>query len=649
MANKIHCLKAEVTVQELSYYLFFALMIVAKGIGLDSGDSTYLLLSLMALAAVIIKLFLTRHTYKEIAAMGLLCLMAFLSYRNSGRMGIMLTTLAIIGIKGIDIKKLFYIGLFLYSMSFGLTILLAGWNLIPNPLVVHEKAGLGEVIRWGMGYSTGNIFHLSYFILVIFVILCSRKPLGLRQFGVLMAGNLLVYFYSLSYTGVAVTTFYLVLTIYLENRKQFISVELVILQLFFPFILISSLLGPFLLENPLLQKLDQLLQARLSFSGYYLKNQPITLLGTRMKDIPNFWIIMDNGYVYILMTYGIVTLLIISIGYFILIGRQSGFSFTVLKMDRGIKTLPQCRELAVTLSFLLYGFMEQFISNAFMNLSLFFIGQMFYELLNLTCKRQSYWTKEIPFWTSRYQLGDHKMVKEIKISSIPIRGKKAVFFIAVGLVIGGIAWSLLAQKPDYVTVPMESLKAVNTESVYVQVEGVNGSKQELMDIMKQYQELLENDNVINQALFISGYEEKITTEEVRNMLEVSIPLAEKQKDKMEIFRIRFFELYYDLDREAYSKILSCLVETTKDMVTDFTIKTNNITKEQVGYSFGSERMEHIKDIDTYFVEKSGKIVKIEHCRTLIFWILCGGIFSYIFGNIAGLVKNFVKRRMRYES
>lgn len=119
-----------------------------------------------------------------------------------------------------------------------------------------------------------------------------------------------------------------------------------------------------MLNIPLMQKLDAMLQARLSFSAYYLTNQPITLFGAKMRDVPNFWVIMDNGYVYIFMTFGIVAFILFCMGYAVLIARYSGFSGTGRK--------ERLQEMSIITAFLLYGIMEQFISNAFMNLSLLF-------------------------------------------------------------------------------------------------------------------------------------------------------------------------------------------------------------------------------------------------------------------------------------
>ena len=403
-------------VKELSYYLFFALMIFAKGIGLDSGNRFYYILSGAACVFVGIKVILTQYRMREIAAMVLLCAIAFAAYRNSGRLGIVLSVLTIIGLKGMDVRKLFRMGALVYGCSFAFTVVAAKFGVIGNPLVVHEKGGM-ELIRWGMGYSTGNIFHVSYFMLaVLFCYTWGRRYNQKRMLG-LLAGNLLVFLYTLSYTWVLVTVFYLLLDYYAVKREAYCraegakisAAERVLCQFPLPLCLLFSFGAPFLLEYPVMQKLNDMLQARLSYSAYYLQNQPITFLGTRMKDVPNFWVIMDNGYVYFFMTFGVAAFVLFCAGYAVVIWRYSGIGKWFAGEKFSLKRRPRCGwgrkrreggypeagsdrrgladpegfgerlpELAMIFSFLLYGIMEQFLSNVFMNFSLLFLGEVLF-------------------------------------------------------------------------------------------------------------------------------------------------------------------------------------------------------------------------------------------------------------------------------
>ena len=257
--------------KELFYYLFFGLMVLAKGIGLDSGVRFYYFLSAAACLCLGIKLILTKYTRKQIGAMAFLCVIAFVSYRNAGRLGIVLTVLALIGLKDMDLKKLFRMGLAIYGCAFAWTVIMAKFGVIHNPLDVHVKGG-EELIRWGMGYSTGNVFHISYFILTVFLCYTWGRRYDIKRMLALMGGNLVVFLFSLSYTGVIVTTFFLIVYFYAIKRRKLSRIERILFQLPLPLCLIFSFGGPFLLDIPLMQKVDAMMQARLSFSAYFLLN-----------------------------------------------------------------------------------------------------------------------------------------------------------------------------------------------------------------------------------------------------------------------------------------------------------------------------------------------------------------------------------------
>ena len=401
-----------------------------------------------------------------------------------------------------ELKKLFRMGLAIYGCSFAWTVIMAKAGVIHNPLDVHMKGGT-ELIRWGMGYSTGNVFHVSYFILAVFLCYTWGKRYDVRRMLALMAGNLAVFLFSLSYTGVIVTTFFLLMYFYGVKRRELSLAERILFQLPLPLCLIFSFGGPFLLDIPLMQKVDAMLQARLSFSAYYLKNQQISLFGARMRDIPFFWVIMDNGYVYIFMTFGIVVFALFCAGYAVLIARYSGFSGRkgrgeqkgAAGWDRsaGRERLP---ELSIIFSFLLYGIMEQFISNAFMNLSLLFLG----EVLFGTEREESIYTEK-----------EHTAKEEKGDSAWP-KGRQWIYYIGAGAAIAAFYLAFMPAK-EYVRVPLDSLLYVDAWSAEVFATAAAGNeeytKKELKELMTRCRSLIEGTEAMQEAIREAGLEGKI--------------------------------------------------------------------------------------------------------------------------------------------
>ncbi len=611
--------------KEISYCLFFGLMVFAKGIGLDSGNKAYYLLSAAACLCVGCKLVLTKYDKKQIAVMACLFLTAFLSYRNSGRMGIVLSVLALAGLKDMDLKKLFRIGLVIYSGSFAATVIMAGAGIINNPLAVHEKGGV-EVIRWGMGYSTGNIFHVSYFMLTVFLCYTWGKRYSIKKMAGLMAGNLLVFLYSLSYTGAAVTAFYLLLNLYAAKRGKLSKAERVICQLPLPLCLLFSFGGPFLLKYPVMRKLDSMLQARLTFSAYYLQNQPVTLFGARMKDVPNFWVIMDNGYVYFFMTFGIVAFAFFCLGYAMLIAKYSGMadrSGRLLPHEKGEGGSVRLQELAIIFSFLLYGVMEQFISNAFMNLSLLFMGELlfgFHEKAEEDAVKKGKGLPEIGFiqWTCGAAAGI---------------ATAAMYF-----------WAVPAE--EYIKVPLDSVLYVDAQSVQMVIDNQDHTKESLKEAMHRCREQMEDIGAVREVIKRTGMEDKITVEELQAAMEFSIPIAVQSGRDYNIFRVRILELYCGIEEEEYRAMLEQAVMLLGEKEDGFTTAEEGIYEERIGKSFGTDRIEHIDDELGYTVEKDGSIAKVEHVRNGVFYGITAGIGGMA---LSVLFLVYAERRRNHEN
>lgn len=630
--------------KELSYYLFFGLMVLAKGIGLDSGIRLYYLLSAAACLCLGVKLVLTKYSTKQIGAMAVLCIIAFVSYRNSGRLGIVLTVLALIGLKDMDIKKLFRMGLVIYGCSFVWTVVMAKWGVIHNPLDVHRKGGV-ELIRWGMGYSTGNVFHVSYFMLTVFLCYTWGKRYDIKRMAVLMAGNLAVFLFSLSYTGVIVVTFFLFLFLYAVKRGKLSLAERFLFQLPLPLCLIFSFGGPFLLNIPLVQKVDAMMQGRLTFSSYFLQNQPITIFGTRMKDVPNFWVIMDNGYVYIFMTFGIVVFALFCVGYAVLIARYSGFRGTGNKTGQSgadgdtdsmrdaeaAEKGEHLQELSIVFAFLLYGIMEQFISNAFMNLSLLFLGEVLFGAENAAgrygCKAKRCagegggWETETKFGISRW-----------------------IVCIGTGIA-AAVLYLVFVPAKEFVKVPLDSLLYVDAWSVEVGVGGMGKlpetdismgqsagipikagagkeqvTKEELKEWMNRCRSMIEKPEAMEEMIRKAGLEEKLSAEEVAAAMEYSIPVSVQSSKIYDRFRIRLLELYCRIDEEEYARLMNQVVQIVGQSGEPvYKADAGSVYRERIEKSAGNDRIEHISGEKEYLVEKNGSLVTMEHFRDGVFY------------------------------
>ena len=355
--------------EEIFYYLFFAIMLFAKGIGLYEGMKAFTLCIIAAFICFTVKVCLTEHTVGELVLMFVLMVFGLLAYRNSGEMAAFIYVLVVVGMKHIPVKRVFKVGAAVWTAAFFSTTILALLKQIPDLALVHSKLGLGHIIRWSLGYPHPNVLHISYVILLSFFFYLAklnRKQLIAATI-LLYAGNFYIFLYSVSYTGLIFTTVYLLANLYFNFRGKFSKFEEILIQCIYPVCALLSVLGPVFIKGKLFDILNKMMNTRWNLSRYFLTEQRISFFGTRMVNLPDGNYNIDCSYVYILMYYGIILFVLISVAYF----------FTI----RGEVMRGKNKELAIMAAFLIAGMSEPFMANlSFKNLTLIFIGEYYYSV-----------------------------------------------------------------------------------------------------------------------------------------------------------------------------------------------------------------------------------------------------------------------------
>ena len=240
--------EAALTVNELLYLIFFSVMLFSKGMGWYDGMRPYQLCLLIGMGCLGLKLILTKYTPWQLLVAAVFGVLGVLSWRCSAEKGMLTCVMMLIGMKDVRIKKVFQVGAVVWSSVFLYRILafLIGWD--KGILLVHKKLG-AFIFRWSMGYPHPNVFHISYVILLAFLFYLLQQK-GKKLFGWIVAalvGNVLIFIYSVSFTGFLLTGIYLMLVLYFELRSQFTKPEKVLMQCVLPVGLAFSLLAPLLI------------------------------------------------------------------------------------------------------------------------------------------------------------------------------------------------------------------------------------------------------------------------------------------------------------------------------------------------------------------------------------------------------------------
>lgn len=358
----------KVSIEELLYYTFLGILLFAKGIGLYDGQSVFKCLLVVAVFFWAGKMAAARYSIKEMICIILFLGLGALTYLKSGEKGILLFMMMLTGMKNIPVKRAFYVGLGAWGSAFCILTFTSLFHMADMGYKVHDKLGLGYIFRYGLGYAHPNVLHVSYFILAVFLVYIWNDKYDWKKMLGLMAGNFLVFAYSVSYTGVAIVALYLLTALYAAGRKKLSVLERAACFCVYPFCCLLSLWGSVLLKNHerLFSVINKIVNERLRLSQIFLVRENLSIFGVKVADIITDSVTMDNAYVYLLITHGIVIFILMSAAYMYLV-------FVYGKENKA-------KELAIIIFICFMGIMEPYLFNAsFKNVIFLYLGELFYR------------------------------------------------------------------------------------------------------------------------------------------------------------------------------------------------------------------------------------------------------------------------------
>ena len=374
--SKISTRFFQISIAEFCYYMFFLLMLGAKGLGLAEESIPYMLLLVSGMIFWLGKLILTEYSFTEKIWVTFLLFLTTIVYLRTGERGIAFCVAMLIGMKDISLRRIFHISARFLMICFLLKMFLTQTGLLPDLYYVHAKGSLGYVVRWSFGYLHPNVLHITYLVLAaLWIYDLSDNSRKLQQASIFfMLGNLYVLFFSLSYTGFLVVTFYLACSYYLSFRpssslhhprlRKCINF---CAELIFPACVLFSVAGPVLLKGKVYDLADKLVHHRFVLSNFFLTTEPICLLGHRLLTTPDLNNSIDCSYVYLFVHLGILFFVLFCVFYFAAI-------HSALRKNHGA-------EAAILISFSVAGVTEPFMFNtSFKNITCLILGSFLFQL-----------------------------------------------------------------------------------------------------------------------------------------------------------------------------------------------------------------------------------------------------------------------------
>ena len=392
----------QITIAECVFLAYFLCIFGARAIGLYEGMTLYNISLVAGMLLFGLKIIVTKHSVLEYGLIGSLTLLALVVYINTGEKGFLIYVTMFLGMKHVSVRRVFKIGALILSIAF---IAITGLSLLrinEEIFYVQDRVGMGSVFRHALGYPHPNTLHTTYVVLVallVYLIGKQTKKVLFITYALLFFVSAYLYLYSGSRTGLLISGLYLLINFYFQSHNKLYKVEKWIVYAVYPLCMIFSIILPVVLNGKMFETINKVLNNRWEFSVYYMENEPITLFGTRFKETPSTFYMIDSSFLYSFLQLGIVACVIIMLLNMITIHE-------FLKKD-------MISELALMVSFYIMGITDPFLYNlSTKNLVFIFIGSVFYQYIT---KAEKYVPDILLYPIQILKIGD----KEVKYIALP--------------------------------------------------------------------------------------------------------------------------------------------------------------------------------------------------------------------------------------
>ncbi len=352
----------------VAFYGFFAINMLMKAFSYDHGDHIYKIFFVFAMSFWAIKAVTTKYTLREV--IWIACLigsgigLSILTKQNTW----LLLFMTIIGMKNCSFRFLTRIAV--YLRVFCLSVLVVGsvFDVYDIGFTTTPDTKYVEIPVYSFGMNEPNTAFLAVFLTLTLLLYYNYEKLNKWWFLGTSAIALLFYKFTFCRTGIAVFFFCWALIVFEKTVKSkkakfvlALSVPVGFLFSFFTMVLYNG-------SNPLLHLLNHFVSGRIYIINSYYIDQGIALL-PRTQEVfyASYHGLIDNTYMFVLLYCGVIVTAI----FFCLV------SLTLFRLYRR----GHYRELVMIAAMSLYGVLEQYVMNGFMNLFILLCGILIYPNL----------------------------------------------------------------------------------------------------------------------------------------------------------------------------------------------------------------------------------------------------------------------------
>lgn len=352
----------------VAYYGYFAINTLMKAFTYDHGDKFYMFFFVFALLFWAIKIVTTKYTLREVCWIALLIglglMLSVITKQNTW----LLLFMTIVGMKNCKFGSL--IGLTVYIRVFCLFVLVLGsvYGVYDIGYKTTPDTKYVEIPVYSFGMNEPNTAFLTVFLTLILLLYYNYEKINVWWFLGTSAVAFLFYEFTFCRTGIAVFCFCWALILFeklVKNKKAkfllALSIPVGVLFSFCTMILYNG-------ANPAMKLINHFVSGRINIMSSYYRDQGLSLIPRPQEFFyASYHGLIDNTYMFVLIYCGVVIALF--------------FFWLVVKTLLRLYKLGYYKELVMIGAMALYGVLEQFIMNAFMNPFVLLCGILLYPNL----------------------------------------------------------------------------------------------------------------------------------------------------------------------------------------------------------------------------------------------------------------------------
>ena len=363
-----------VNVSRLIFYISFIFIVFAKFIQqtvyiekIDFLNITTRIIIVFACIFLIFKYIIDKHSTESIIYSTLILIVAgLISYITSGWYVIMVLAILLINMKNINIRKLIII--WIIEISILMLFIAISYKLgVIGETVISWDRDTG-IDRYTLGYNYTTFSSNYFFHLTIFYLYIKGNLIRYLELGVLALLN--IYLYNFTNTKSAVIYSVLAIILVIIIKKFNFSKGVSYINKFSMFVggFVAGLLTYlYKYDSAIISEINVILSGRLYYGYKGIEEYGITMFGQKITWINEVILdselqynYIDSSYLNILFNYGIIVLLFIMLGYYVLgkknISNDIYYSILILIITLHSMFDPQLIEIMYNPSILLLGY-----------------------------------------------------------------------------------------------------------------------------------------------------------------------------------------------------------------------------------------------------------------------------------------------------